>query len=300
MTQRPKATGAARREFLDAYRQGARYLRDREHAGGLGQRRPRIVEPLPGGRRCLFSKDPVGKQIARRLADKLAVDEKTIQSNAKFAEAVELIAKNCGITAPQLLSLAGHSSHRMAIMELSRTSDERQRYRVEGVIAGRFKSLKIAGDDPVFDTVTFSEIPSRLRRARGAILACLRSLDSSVPEVAVAECGVLAKICCDAAQRLQRFVSASSRKAVIVPKRLTREHVQPILSRRSVRGMIVGGARLALKLTIKNVWDFPEMQLRGILADQEQCEQTLQELAMIIEASRAIWETAFENQRGGT
>ena len=64
--------------------------------------------------------------------------------------------------------------------------------------------------------------------------------------------------------------------------------------------MIVGGARLALKLTIKNVWDFPEMKRRGILADQEQCEQTLQELAMIIEASRAVWETAFENQRGGT
>ena len=296
MTQRPRKIASSRPELLEAYRQGSRYLRDREHAAGLGQRKPKVVARLPGSRRCLFSKDPVGKQIIRRLADKLGVHEKTIQSNAKFAEAVELIAKNCGITAPQLLSLAGHSSHRMAIMELSRTSDERQRYRVEGVIAGRFKSLKIAGDDPVFDTVTFSEVPSRLRRARGAILACLRSLDSSAPQVVVAECGVLARTCCDAAQRLQRFVSASSRKAVVVPERLTREHVQPILSRRSVRGMIVGGARLALKLTIKNVWDFPEMQRRGILADQEQCKQTLQELAMIIEASRAIYEAALENQ----
>lgn len=297
MTQRPRKIASLRPEFLEAYRQGSRYLRDREHAAGLGQRKPKVVARLPGSRRCLFSKDPVGKQIVRRLADKLGVDEKTIRANAKFAEAVQLIAMNCGISATQVISLSGQPPNRKTIMELSRTSDDRQRYRIKGVIAGRFNTLKIAGDDPVFDTVAFSEVPSRLRRARGAILACLRSLDSSFSQAVAAECGTLAKICCDAARQLQRFISASSSKAMVVPEPLSREHVQPILGRRSVRGMIVGRTRLALKLTIKNVWDFPEMQHRGIVADYKLRKETLQELTKIIESSKAIYEAALENQR---
>lgn len=292
MTQRLKTTTSKSAELEEAYRQGARYLRDRENAAGLGKRKPKVIEPLLGNKRCLFSKDPAGKQIARQLADKFGVDEKTVQANAKFAEAVELIATNCRQTATKVISLSGHPPNRKAIMELSHTSDVRQRYRVEGVIAGRFKSLKIASDDPVFDTVAFSEVPSRLRRARGAILACQRSLNASVPKAIAAECEVLAEICHNAARRLRQFVSARSPETVVVPKSLSREHVQPILSRRDVRGMIVGRARLALKLTIKNVWDFPEMLRRGISADDDQRRQTLQELGRIIEAADAVIEAA--------
>ena len=91
---------------------------------------------------------------------------------------------------------------------------------------------------------------------------------------------------------MRQFVSARSPKAVVVPKSLSREHVQPILSRRDVRGMIVGRARLALKLTIKNVWDLPEMLRRGITADDDQLRQTLQELGRIIEAADAVIEVA--------
>lgn len=292
MTRPRPITTSDTLDLLEAYRQGARYLRDRENAAGLGKRKPKVVESLPGNKRCLFSKDSAGKQIARQLADKFGVDEKTVQVNAKFAEAVELIAINCRQTATKVISLSGHPPNRKAIMELSRTSDIRQRYRVDGVIAGRFNALKIASDDPVFDTVSFSEVPSRLRRARGAILACQRSLNALVPKSVAAECEVLATICCNAARRLRQLVSRRSPNAVVVPKSLSREIVQPILSRRDVRGMIVGRARLALKLTIKNVWDFPEMLRRGITADDDQLIQTLQELRRIIEAADAVIQLA--------
>ena len=85
-----------------------------------------------------------------------------MQADAKFAEAVETIVNNCGRTAMRALLFSEPPPKRKAIMELSRTSAERQRYRVEGFLAGHFKSVKIQSHDPVFDTVAFSEVPSRL------------------------------------------------------------------------------------------------------------------------------------------
>jgi hypothetical protein len=176
MTRRTELNTSEEQGLLPAYRRGAKYLRKREHAAGLGKRKPKVLDVLPDNRRCLFSKDHVGKQIARLLADEFGVEEKTMQADAKFAEAVETFVNNCGRTAMQAIFSTKRPANRKVIMELSRTSAERQRYRVEGFPAGHFNSVKIQSHDPVFDTVAFSEVPSRLARARGSLIVCQRSV----------------------------------------------------------------------------------------------------------------------------
>ena len=281
---------STKQELLVAYRRGAKYLRKREQAAGLGKRQPKVLHDLPGGKRCQFGKDFAGKQIARLLAAQLGVDEKTMQADAKFAESVETIVKNCGPAAKQAIFAAKRPAKRKAIMELSRTSAERQRYRVEGFLAGCFKSIKIQGDDPVFDTVEFKEVPSRLCRARGSLNVCCILLNGPIPpgSAITAECLVLVKRCRRAANLLGRFLSTQTSTKLIVPASLCRERVQPILDCRDVRGQEVGRARAALKLTIKSVWDYPEMQRRRMSAKPSELARTRKELATIIGTAKAI------------
>lgn len=278
MPRRSKTTALAGRDLVKAYRLGARFLQDCNRAARTDIRQ----------RRSCFGKDAVGKDIARRWADNLGVDERTILANAKFAEAIELIAANCDMTARRVISLAGRSPNRKAIMELSRTSDVRQRYRVAGVAAGRFKSLKIAGDDPVFDTVSFSEIPSRLSRARGSLAACRRALSGPISADVTTECVLLAKTCRSAAAKFLQLLSPRRPSPSAVPTSLSRDKVQPLLDRRIVRGKTVGLARAALKLTIKNLWDFPELQRRGIDARPDESRKAIQELRDIIKIAGLI------------
>jgi hypothetical protein len=277
-------------QFLLIYRRGAKYLRKREQAAGLGTRQPKVVLALPDGKRCKFSKDSAGKQIASRLAERHGIDQKTMQADAKFAEAVETIVKNCGRQAMQAIFSASRPANPKAIMELSRTSAERQRYRVEGFLAGRFKSIKIQGDDPVFDTVEFKEVPSRLWRARGQLNVCHRLLNGTIPLAPsiTVECLVLVKLCLRAANLLGRFLTTRSSKKLAVPESLCRERVQPILACRRVRGQEVGKARAALMLTIKSIWNYPEMQRRGISANASELARTRKELATIIGTAKAI------------
>jgi hypothetical protein len=278
MLKRTKTTATAGRELVEAYRRGARLLRDCERAAATDVRQ----------RHRRFGKNSVGKDIARRWAENLGVDERAILADAKFAEAVELIAANCNVTARRVISLACRWPNRKAIMELSRTSDVRQRYRIAGVAAGRFKSLKIAGDDPVFDTVSFSEIPSRLSRARGSLAACRRGLSGSISADVTTECVLLAKTCRSAAAKLLQFFSPRRPSPSAIPTSLSRDKVQPLLDRRIVRGKTVGLARAALKLTIKNLWDFPELQRRGIDAQPDESRKAIQDLHDIIKIAGLI------------
>lgn len=277
-------------QLLLTYRRGAKYLRKREQAAGVGKRQPKVLHDLPSGKRCLFGKDPAGKQIARLFAKRFGVDEKTMQADAKFAEAIETIVNNCGTTATQALFSVKRPASRKSIMELSRTSAERQQYRIEGFLAGRFKSIQIQGNDNVFDTVAFKEVPSRLCRARGSLNVCCCLLNGPKPPGSeiTAECLVLVKRCLRAANLLSRFLTTRTSEKVIVPKSLCRERVQPILDRRKVRGYVVGRARAALKLTIKSAWDYPEMQRRGMSANPSELARTRKELATIIGTAKAI------------
>lgn len=228
--------------------------------------------------------------MSKSLAERLSMTEKALQAETKFTKAVETIVKNCGEPAMKAIFNAKRPANRKAIMELSRTSAERQRYRVDGFLAGRFKSLQIQGDDPVFDTVAFKEVPSRLCRARGQLNVCHSLLNGPalpVPSITI-ECLTLVKLCLQAANQLGRFLTMRSPKKPKVSMSLCRERVQPILDCRSVRGQEVGKARAALKLTIKSVWDYPEMRHLGMSANRTELARTRSELATIIGTAKAI------------
>jgi hypothetical protein len=166
-------------------------------------------------------------------------------------------------------------------MRLSRSSDTRQRYRINGVRAGRFYSVHPQNDDPVYDTVKFNEVPSRLRRARGKFQLLpdeLRHLRAAVRQ----ECQRLAELCRDAALTLQGFLGAQPDKLVAIPTFLEKDIVFPGIKNSQFKGPAIGMARLSLRLTIKSVWDFPEMRERGIVPSGIEREQTIKETDTII------------------
>ena len=70
-----------------------------------------------------------------------------------------------------------------------------------------------------------------------------------------------------------------------MPKTLSRDATWQLLMDREVKGKTIGMARLALRMTIKNVWDYPEMQRRGILSSKDQQDKTIKECGLIISAA---------------
>ena len=74
----------------------------------------------------------------------------------------------------------------------------------------------------------------------------------------------------------------------VIPKTIEREVVERVVARCNATGYEIGNAKLALKLTIKSVWDFPEMQRRGLLPTDKECETTRVEIATIIATANEI------------
>ena len=81
---------------------------------------------------------------------------------------------------------------------------------------------------------------------------------------------------------LHVLVAADSQLSTAIPDHLRKERVLPSLRSRVVGGRVTGRARLALRLIIKSVWDFPEMYERGILATEAERQSTGNETAAII------------------
>lgn len=239
-----------------------------------------------------FSTDFLGRQIIQQLAVEAKFAESDLRDDAKFAAAVENIVANCGDeseNAFHVLLDPERLQTRKGIMQLSRTADTRQRYRMAGVIEGRMRSVAPHSGDfhHVYDTVAFSEVPSRLWRARGAIEKLQRSLRCTCCGDTSKECHRLAQLCRSAALQLQRFVKSGFKEHPI-PRGLSKERVSPILLCRDVSGEIAGYARQALSLTIKCVWDFPEMHRRGISPSEQERARTLEEVERIVATADAI------------
>ena len=83
-----------------------------------------------------------------------------------------------------------------------------------------------------------------------------------------------------AAAQLNKLVSDQPPTASTL-KRISKKAVFPILASRVVTGKEVGQARLALRLTIKNVWDYPEMQRRKLTPTACQIGEVQRELKVI-------------------
>ena len=258
--------------LVGSYSRGRAYLERLRVAGW--ERDDRRYESMSAIRKS----DSIGRPILTLLATQFGIDMASLWLDVRLAVAIEELVRSCGVRALDTCLFTKPFQSRKAIMQLSRTADTRQRYRISQVSEGRARSVAPQGDDPVFDTVSFSEIPSRLARARGAIARCREGLRDEKDSELVVECRLLAEVCLRICVALQERLADSSATWNVVPADVGRETVQPLLDRRQVRGRTIGWLRCALKLTVKNHWDFDEMRRRGIsptVAQRRAAEESL-------------------------
>jgi len=227
------------------------------------------------------------RQLADRVAAQLDVPFPELKKAIEFADAVGTIVGNCGDFAFQVLFDPMRPQLRQAIMKLSRTANTRQQYRIDGVISGSFRSIGPQRYDSVYDTVAFKEVPSRLARARGAVHQLDVHLQDGVRLDVATESDRLADLCLRAAKQLGRFVNVES-ATDIIPRELAKEVIWPVLMSRGVRGKIVGYGREALRLTIKSVWDYPEMRRRGILPTASERQKVNGEVEQIVASAESV------------
>lgn len=279
--------GAAKADspLLAAYFRGRRFLEERRAAA---MPEP-ISRPVTAAASLTYvSRDPVGREIIERLAAETRLPVNALKYDAQFTEAVETVVANCGARAFGALFEPERPQARKAIMMISRTADTRQSYRIEGVKNGCFRSVAPQSDDPVFDTVAFKEVPSRLCRARGSLLKLQELLLCGVDRDVTRECHRLVKLCLQSARQLRRFVNSMSPAEEAIPEGLSRKAISLVLYCRKVEGKAVGKGRAALHLIVKNVWDFLEMQRRGLTASPKELRRTLDELETIEATAKAI------------
>ena len=85
------------------------------------------------------------------------------------------------------------------------------------------------------------------------------------------------------AQHQRRIASAAA-----VPRYLGKETIMQTLRSKAVKGKVIGKGRAALRLTVKNLWDFEEMMRRGLEPTAEQLQVTLSEIERIREIASQI------------
>ena len=268
--------------LVGSYYRGRAYLeRLRAVAWELDNRRYESMS-------AIRKSDSIGRPILTLLATQFGIDTASLWRDVRLAVAMEELVRNCGVRALDACLFTKPFQTRKAIMQLSRTADTRQRYRINEVIEGRARTVAPQGDDPVFDTVSFSEVPSRLARARGAIARCREGLRDEKDSELIVECRLLAEACLRVCVALQERLADSSATWSVVPADVGRESVQPLLDRRQVRGHTIGWLRCALKLTAKNLWDFDEMRRRGISPTEAQGAASRNALVGIVADAKKI------------
>ena len=230
----------------------------------------------------LATKTP-GRALAEVTSKSLGINFDQFKPMIELAFAVDRLLHNCG---PQVLGVIfdpANPQERESVKQLSRTSDTRQQYRINkesGTICPQ-------GSDDVFDTVGFYEVPSRLARARGVLLKLADRAGEIQDPGVKKELIRLLKITHSSAVQLGKLVNGKPPTASAL-KLLAKDRVMPIATARAVTGYDVGDARQALRLTIKNVWDHPEMQRRKLTATEDEKAKVKQELVVIRRTAKRI------------
>jgi Uri superfamily endonuclease len=279
----PESTQAAS-ELQSEYLIGRRFLESR-------RREIEESDLAPSQWLCLAKHQPARK-LAELLAKLLKLPFPEFKHAIEFATAVETLIENCGVGVVPVLFDSQLPQSRKAIMQLSRTCDVRQRHRVQGIISGRFRSIGPQPDDVVFDTVAFGEVPSRLGRAWGSLEQLAMKLQPDASVDLVREAQQLCKLCRLSVDHLEQCLNAVGGSTPAIPPELSKESIVATLKAKNVTGKIIGKARLALRLTVKNLWDFEEMVRRGLLpttAERQIVEtqiQRIRSIAMRVEQIR--------------
>ncbi len=275
----PRNKNESARGLQDEYLLGRRFLEVR--------RRSIPESSLEPCKWVSLAKRKPARQLAEQIVKQMKVSFPTLKEAIEFATTVETLVENCRANVLQILFDPHRPQGRKAIMSLSRTSDIRQRYRVNGVIHGLFRSVAPHSDDTVFDTVKYGEVPSRLARARGSLERLLELL-STAGENVLSEGRRLSRLCRLSAQRLDGGLMNRIAPASAVPRYLGKEILMSTLRSEAVQGRTIGKARQALRLTVKNLWDFEEMMRRGLVPTAEELATTRRESEQIQTTARKI------------
>ena len=226
--------------------------------------------------------------LAECVVKELKVSFPKLKEAIEFATAVETLIANCGESAWSVVFDMTQPQKAQAILKLSRTSDVRQRHRIKGVIEGKFLSVAPDPDDTIFDCVAFAEVLSRLRRARGWLGILLAHLKITHESMFVEELRQLSRLCRWAAELLDECLTNRGTPSPVLPDDLSKESVLARVRSKAVRGRAVGWGRAALRLTVKNVWDFEEMMRRGLEPTAQELQVTRNEIERIREIASQI------------
>jgi hypothetical protein len=226
--------------------------------------------------------------LAESVAKEIKVSFPKLKEAIKFATAVETLIENCGESAWSALFDPKRPQTRKAILSLSRTSDVRQRHRINGVIEGKFPSVAPHSDDTVFDTTSFAEVRKRLARARGSLGKLLVHLKTIHDSMIVEEVRLLSRLCRWSVDLLDECLTNRGTPSSVLPDELSKESVLARVRSKAVRGRAVGWGRAALRLTVKNVWDFEEMMRRGLGPTASQLQIARSEIEWIREIASQI------------
>lgn len=269
----PRRTKQSARGLRCEYLLGRRFLEIR--------RRSIAESGLESCQWASFAKHRPARTLAEQVAEQMKVPFSTLKPAIEFAMAVETLIENCGADVLPILFDPNRPQGRKAIMSLSRTSDIRQRYRVNVVIDGLFRSVAPHSDDTVFDTISFAEVRSRLKRARGSLEKVLAQLKTPHDSEIVEELKQLSRLCGMAAKLLDECLTNWGSPPPALPHDLCKESVMARVRSKAVRGLAIGKARQALRFTVKNVWDFEEMVRRGLEPTTHELQVTRSELKRI-------------------
>ena len=114
-----------------------------------------------------------GRQAGERVAKEYRVDAEEMGAEVKFAEAVEVIARNCGDAALGPLLTPGGRLREGITLKVARKGPERQRYMMERAARGLDPLARPAEGLWPMDTRDFAKVPGRLGRALGLVEGCM-------------------------------------------------------------------------------------------------------------------------------
>lgn len=227
-----------------------------------------------------FAKGTTERDLIEHVGAELRVEPRQLIADAKFASAVDQLKLHCEEDVFSAIFRPKKSQTLDAVMKLSRTADSRQRHRIQGVLDGRFRSLAPQNDDAVFDTVAFAEVPNRLARARGALEKLVSLTGKQKKARSTTDVCRLVELCQLSARTLRMFLFAESAMELDIPSDLLKDKVMSKLKRID-QGDQTGLAKLGLRLTVKSIWDYPEMRRRELLPTQAELEAAFKELDRI-------------------
>lgn len=123
-----------------------------------------------------------GREAIERVGPEHGVEAGSLAGEVRLAEAVEVVARNCGVDALALMLKPGGCLEVSEVLKIGRKGPERQRYEMgrAAVYAGlrpngRYKMKRPDAGDWPMDTRDFAKVPGRLGRALGDVEGCIKA-----------------------------------------------------------------------------------------------------------------------------